>query len=99
MKIFEAVKLCRTIKGFKQKELAFLAEISVSYLSLIERGKRDPNLSTLERIANALNISLSTLFFLGAGEDGLEKIDPELSEHLVVYAFNAVKGDHETRRG
>ncbi len=91
----KAVKLCRTIKGLKQKELALLAGISVSYLSLIERGKRDPSLSTLKKIAGALNISLLTLFFLGAGDDGLEQVDLELSKRLVAYAFNAVRGHNE----
>ncbi len=60
------IKLCRVLKGLKQKELANEAEISVSYLSLLERDKRDPSLSTLQKITTALSISLPTFFFLAA---------------------------------
>lgn len=85
------IKLCRMLKDLKQKELANEAGISVSYLSLLERDRRDPSLSTLQKITVALGISLPTLAFLAADSDGLEKIDSNLARRLVANAFEIVR--------
>lgn len=45
-----------------QEELAQKARISVSFLSMIERGERAPHLETLWRIASALEVPLVDLF-------------------------------------
>ena len=88
MNLGNAIKLCRTQKNMNQAELAKLADISVSYLSLLERGKRDPNFSTVENIAAALNIPFSILMFLAAEKDELSGVNPELAEKL---SFTALK--------
>ena len=82
MNLGKTIKLVRTRKGMKQKKLAESAGISVSYLSLIEQGRRDPNMRTLEGIANALNVPLSILVFLAADKEELSGIDQELAEKL-----------------
>ena len=82
MNLGNAIKLCRTQKNMNQAELAKLADISTSYLSLLERGKRDPNLSTVKNIATALNIPFSILMFLAADGDELSSVNPELAEKL-----------------
>ncbi len=91
MDIFEGIKLARTEQGLTQRELALKAGISVSYLSLIERGKRNPNISTLIKIANALRTSFLMLAFLGVTEDGLEKIDPDLARRIAAFAFDNLR--------
>ncbi|GAC1342937.1 MAG: hypothetical protein NVS2B9_17200 [Myxococcales bacterium] len=45
-----------------QEELSERARISVSFLSMIERGERSPHLETLAKIANALEVPLADLF-------------------------------------
>jgi len=45
-----------------QEELAERAQISVSFLSMIERGERVPHVETLAALANALGVSLGELF-------------------------------------
>jgi transcriptional regulator with XRE-family HTH domain len=45
-----------------QEELAQRAHISVSFLSMIERGERIPHVETLAEIASALSVTLSELF-------------------------------------
>lgn len=45
-----------------QLELALDAGVAKSYLSDLERGRRNPSAIVLERIASALSISLSELF-------------------------------------
>lgn len=91
MDIFDGIKLARTEQGFTQGELALKAGISVSYLSLIERGKRNPSISTLVKIATAVETSLPMLAFLGATEDGLEKIDPDLARRTATFAFGSLR--------
>ncbi|HCF59023.1 MAG TPA: XRE family transcriptional regulator [Myxococcales bacterium] len=59
-----------------QEGLAERAEISVSFLSMIERGERAPHIDTLARLARALEVSISELFLFA--EDEPESLDPML---------------------
>jgi transcriptional regulator with XRE-family HTH domain len=45
-----------------QEDLSERARISVSFLSMIERGERSPRLETLAGIAQALEVRLADLF-------------------------------------
>lgn len=45
-----------------QEKLAKRVDLSVDYIGYIERGKQAPYLTTLERIAKALNIEIYELF-------------------------------------
>ena len=97
MNIGRAIKLCRTQKNMKQSELADIADISVSYLSQLERGSRDPNFSTVQNIATALNIPVSILVFLGADSSELGGISPELAEKLSFTALRLIEAStHES---
>ena len=77
----KAIRLCRVQKDMSLEKLASKADISTSYLSLLERGKRDPNFSTLQSIAIGLDIPVSILVFLAA-RDELTEISPELADKL-----------------
>ena len=59
--IGEALKMFRTIHGYKGKELAEMLEISPSYLSEIENGKKSPPYELLEKYSSAFDVKLSTL--------------------------------------
>ncbi|MBE3581885.1 MAG: transcriptional regulator [Thermoanaerobacteraceae bacterium] len=50
------IRQLREERGYSLQDLARRAELSVSYLSEIERGTKKPSLKTLERIAGALNV-------------------------------------------
>jgi transcriptional regulator with XRE-family HTH domain len=52
------VRRLRQQKGLTQEELAFEAEIDLTYVGGIERGKRNPSLLVMVRIAEALAVSL-----------------------------------------
>ena len=78
-------------RQLSQTELASLADISVSYLSLIERDKRDPNFSTVERIAQALEVPLSILVFLAMDGSELKEISKELAEKLAYTSLSLVQ--------
>jgi transcriptional regulator with XRE-family HTH domain len=55
------VKRRREEQGLSQEQLAELADIDRTYISMIERGKRNPTLEVAERIAVALDMKLSEL--------------------------------------
>ena len=95
MNLGKAIKLSRIRRELNQSELAKKAGISVSYLSLLERGKRDPSFSTVEGIANALEIPVSILVFLGANDDEVSGLDSELREKLAYAALKLIEKSNE----
>ena len=52
----------RKNKGWSQEDLALEANINKNYISDLERGRRNPSLEILERLADALGITLEVLF-------------------------------------
>ena len=57
-----AIKQRRGELGISQEELAFRSGLHRTYISDIERGSRNPSLENIEKLAKALEISISTLF-------------------------------------
>jgi transcriptional regulator with XRE-family HTH domain len=56
------IKYFRFHKQLSQSELAEKADISITFLSNIERGKMFPKVETLSRITKSLNVSVFELF-------------------------------------
>ncbi|MBS3857574.1 helix-turn-helix domain-containing protein [Providencia manganoxydans] len=48
----------RSQKKLSQENLAFLSELDRTYISLLERGKRQPTLTSLFSISKALDMTL-----------------------------------------
>ena len=61
------IRETRAGQGLSLEQLARLTGISAPALSLIETGKRDPRLTTLKRIADALRVAPATLIADGPG--------------------------------
>jgi transcriptional regulator with XRE-family HTH domain len=55
------VRRLRQQRGLTQEKLAFEAEIDLTYMGGIERGKRNPSLLVMARIADALSVALPKL--------------------------------------
>jgi transcriptional regulator with XRE-family HTH domain len=55
------VRRLRAKKKLSQKALADKVGISVSYVSMLERGQRSPPLETIEKMAKALGVPPGTL--------------------------------------
>lgn len=51
----------RTSAGLSQGDVAKLMDVEQTYVSGLERGVRNPTLSTLERAAAALNVTIIDL--------------------------------------
>lgn len=69
MNIGTIISSLRKGKGYKQGEFANVVGISQTYLSLIEKNHREPNLSLLKTIAATLSIPLSAILFLSLQEE------------------------------
>lgn len=57
----KAIKIRRVEADLSQEQLAELCSIDRTYMSNIERGKRQPSMKTLRTIAEALNTKTSEL--------------------------------------
>ena len=55
------VRRLRQQRGLTQEKLAFEAEIDLTYIGGIERGRRNPSLLVMARIADALSVTLPKL--------------------------------------
>ncbi len=60
-KLGENLKKTRAENKLSQGALARLLEVDKGYISNIESGKKNPTLATIERLANALGVSVDEL--------------------------------------
>ena len=56
------IRALRNERSLSQERLALNAGITPAYLGLVERGKRNATVATVERVCDAMNISLSEFF-------------------------------------
>ncbi len=68
-----AIRTCRVAFGLQQRELAELAEIDPSHLSLVEAGKRNPSLATVEALVRALGVPVHLLTLLASEPSDLKR--------------------------
>jgi transcriptional regulator with XRE-family HTH domain len=61
MKIGNRIKAIRELKNLSQKEVAVALKMDPAQYSRIEKSDSDPSLSTIERIAGALGVSIVEL--------------------------------------
>ena len=57
----QRVKDLRERLGWSQEKLAERANLDTTYVSGIERGRRNPGLNTVNRLARALGVTLPVL--------------------------------------
>lgn len=86
-KFNENLKLARERKGISQKDMAANIGVAKSTYSLYESGNREPNVQTIKKIADILNVSADELLgideeptTLAAHFDGDEYTEEELDE-------------------
>ncbi len=60
--ISQKIKTIRLKKGLRQNEIAFRCNFDKSSYNNIEAGKRNITLTTLYKIASALNVSVKDFF-------------------------------------
>jgi transcriptional regulator with XRE-family HTH domain len=72
----EALRLIRVFHDLNQSELAKQIEISKSYLSEIEGGKKEPSLELIKKYSSKFNIPVSSIMFFAENleaEDSISK--------------------------
>ena len=86
-KFNENLKAARERRNMTQKEVADNIGVAKSTYSLYESGQREPNVQTIKRIADTLNVSADDLLGLtnepqtiAAHFDGNEFTEDELNE-------------------
>jgi len=80
----QRIRNYRTSKGLSQEKLAELAKCHFTYIGQIERGEKNATIESIEKIALALNVSLSTLFEnLGSEENTARNIPLECYELIL----------------
>ena len=98
MDIGRAIRFCRQQKGLTQPQLAERAALSTSYLSVLETGKRDPSLSSLQSIARGLGVPLSVLLFVAADPSDVETLTPEMHEKLAAATMKLLTASRDDRQ-
>lgn len=91
MNIGNALKLCRNTKMLSLAEVAERAGFSISYVSLIESGKRDPSVKVVEALARAMKIPTPIVMFLAAEADEINGLDRREVERLSTLALGVLR--------
>lgn len=91
--IGQRIRNYRTTLGLSQEKLAELSGCHPTYIGQLERGEKNATLESIEKIAAALNVSLSTLF---------EKLEDQAAAGqnipLECYEFLSAKNKEEQER-
>ena len=78
----QRIRNYRTAKKLSQEKLAELAGCHHTYIGQIERGEKNATIESIEKIASALNVSLSRLFENLGIQDNARNIPMECYEFL-----------------
>lgn len=60
-KLGQNLKIIRTQKGMSQGDISRKLNVDRSYISGIENGRRNPTLSNIEKLAEALGVPMNIL--------------------------------------
>ena len=74
------IKIVRARRGLSQADLAEKADISITFLSNIERGIKYPLPNILSKIANALGVEVNQLFVANLASDESKELLIHMSE-------------------
>lgn len=58
----ERIRELRIEKGLSQEQLALRADITTTYLGLVERNAKNPTIKVIEQLCDSLNVSLAEFF-------------------------------------
>jgi transcriptional regulator with XRE-family HTH domain len=82
LKLAQSIRSLRLRNGLSQRQLALRMSVPRTYVSKIENEKATPTLSSLERLARALEVSVPDL--LSGGERNRQEEVRELMEYQFV---------------
>ena len=80
----EQLRALRQDRALSQEQVANIADITPAYLGQVERGKKNITVHTLDKICNALNISLSEFFGTVKEQDkSIDEISNQILHQLI----------------
>jgi transcriptional regulator with XRE-family HTH domain len=91
----ENIKFFRLRRQFSQADLAEKANISITFLSNIERGNNYPQAGTLCNIANSLGINVWELFKEKGATDDQNAIIDRISDDFIKHVNIALETVHK----
>jgi len=68
VKFGEKVREIRNSKGLSQEQLAHLANVHRTYIGMVERAEKNITLANIEKIANALEVTIIDLINFDNGK-------------------------------
>lgn len=78
------IREVRKAHGLSLERTAELAEVSLTFLGEVERGKKEPSISTLQRLARALSVSVTDLVTV------IDDTPPGVSKHELLGQLRGV---------
>ena len=98
--VASSLRELREARGISMRALATKSGLSANALSMIERGKTSPSVSTLYKLADALGVSITAFF--GTESDKKQivfiKSDERTRMSFTRGVFEALGGEHFTGR-
>lgn len=91
-----SIRILRAARGLQQQDLATLARLDASYVSLLESGKRKATPEALTALARALGVSTAILELLGADSSELRGIRPAQAKELGLALASALAQEEPT---
>jgi transcriptional regulator with XRE-family HTH domain len=86
VKVGVRIREARMRAGLSQGELAKIMQVSTPFISLLETGKQNMTLQTLDRLARTLNVDISSLLPVGVGGGITPASLVDLSDRLTTLA-------------
>ena len=96
MNFGKAIRIGRSISGHTQRQLAELAGVDASLISMIESGERQPSTATLKAISTALDVPVHVLTMLGAESADLRGVTEQEFRRLAESIARLVVRDEPT---
>ena len=87
--IGQRIRNYRTQKGLSQEKLAELAGCHPTYIGQLERGEKNATLESVEKIASAMDISMSELF---------DKLGKSGSNNIAAKCYDLVASKNEAEQ-
>jgi transcriptional regulator with XRE-family HTH domain len=94
LELGRAIRAMRVERSLTLKTVARIAGVSQSLISQVERGLASPSISTLRRIASALDVPIAALFI---GNGGASDGESDSAGRRLVVRRNERKGLHVAR--
>ena len=90
----ENYRILRDRTGFTQEKVSEGSGLSLSYLSLVEQGKANPTLTSIERLAKGLEMDVTDLLDFHHSQSSPQEIRDRLTRLMQMVDNEILAGIH-----